>query len=126
MSALCLAAGATLVHLALSSFTLSWTHSVEKILWEEDWKVADGALLLTESRVRGSGAGMEPPEGAVLRGGSWHYRPDLPPLPDIKLARSGAVPDWRLCVGDACRPLGQIARLPPASPPVTLYACGKP
>lgn len=122
MSALCLAAGAASVHLALASFTLSWTHSVEKILWEEDWRVAGQGLVLEESRVRGSGAGMDPPEGAVLEAGSWHYRPDLPPLPELILARSGATADWRLCIKGTCTPLGEL--LPdPDAPRVILRPC---
>ncbi|MDF1587402.1 DUF1850 domain-containing protein [Marinimicrococcus flavescens] len=123
MSGLCLVTGAATVRLAVAAFTLAWTHSVEKILWEEDYRVEHAALVLVESRVRGSGAGMEPPEGSVLENGAWRYRPDLPPLPALVLARSGATADWRLCPGgEGCRPLGSF--LPdPAAPQVTLRAC---
>ncbi|MGO4839058.1 DUF1850 domain-containing protein, partial [Rhizobiaceae sp. 2RAB30] len=38
MSLCVVAAGKTTV-LAASLFTLSWTHSVEKTRWEEDWRV---------------------------------------------------------------------------------------
>jgi hypothetical protein len=113
-----------IAHLALSAFTLAWTHSVEKILWEEDWRIEGSSLVLVESRVRGSGAGMEPPPGAVLEDGAWHYRPDLPPLPEVLLARSGVVPDWRLCVDGACRTLGQMVGAPPDEA-VRLYPCEK-
>jgi hypothetical protein len=58
---LCLAAGAVAASLAIDSFTLSWIHSIEKIRWEEDWRIEAGALVVTEARIRGSGAGMEPP-----------------------------------------------------------------
>jgi hypothetical protein len=106
MTGLCLAVGALTAKLAISSFTLAWTHSIEKIGWQEDYRVTAAGLVLDEARIQGSGAGMEPPAGAVLRGGWWHYRPDLPPLPRLMLARSHAVPDWRLCVAGTCRPLG--------------------
>jgi hypothetical protein len=40
---LCLAAGAVTAVLAIESFTLSWIHSIEKIRWEEDWRIEAGA-----------------------------------------------------------------------------------
>jgi hypothetical protein len=72
---LCLAAGAVAASLAVETFTLSWAHSIEKIRWEEDWRVEGHALVITEARIRGSGAGMEPPEGAVLTNGVWLTSP---------------------------------------------------
>ena len=45
MSLCILAAGKT-VSLAAAAFTLSWTHSVEKISWQEDWTVVAGGLEL--------------------------------------------------------------------------------
>jgi hypothetical protein len=108
---LCLAAGAVTVRLAVTAFTLAWTHSVERTRWEEDWRVEDGSLVLVEARVQGSGAGMEPPEGAVLAGGFWRWRPGVPPLPRLELARSGAVPDWHFCHDGRCATLGEL--LPP-------------
>jgi len=83
---LCIAAGALVATLAAESFTLAWTHSIEKIRWEEDWRIENGRLHLVEARIRGSGAGMEPPDGAVLRHGAWHYAPVIPPLPRLRLA----------------------------------------
>jgi hypothetical protein len=71
---LCIAAGALVTTLAVESFTLAWTHSIEKTRWEEDWRLAGGRLQLVEARIRGSGAGMEPPAGAVLENGVWRYR----------------------------------------------------
>ena len=67
--ALCILAGAKTVALAVSAFSLSWTHSVEKITWQENWQVTPAGLELIEARVKGSGAGMEPPEDAVLQDG---------------------------------------------------------
>ncbi|MDP2824316.1 MAG: DUF1850 domain-containing protein [Sulfuritalea sp.] len=107
---LCLAAGAASAVLAVSSFTLAWTHSIEKIRWEEDWRIETGALVITEARIRGSGAGMEPPAGAVLRNGVWHYRPALPPQTMLRLAHSPYAAGYEFCIAGHCAPLAD--RLP--------------
>jgi hypothetical protein len=107
---LCLATAAVALPLALQAFTLAWTHSVEKTEWRETWRVEGQELVLDEGRVRGSGAGMDPPEGAVLQDGWWVYRtPQKTPLrvPLLRLAVSGATGSgWRLCTPAAgCRDL---------------------
>ncbi len=107
MLGLCLARGAATVAIATSQFTLAWTHSIEKVRWEEHWRVTPAGLVVDEALIHGSGAGMEPPEGAVLKDGVWHYRPRLPPQPSVVLAASGFTPDHTLCVGTDCRPLGR-------------------
>lgn len=122
-----LAAGIA-VSLPLPAFTLAWTHSIEKIRWEEDYRVlptADGARLqLTEARIRGSGAGMEPPADAVLTAdGVWHYRPPLAPLERLHLARSDYVADYQLCWDGQCHPLAALAGPPAAAPLVDVFAC---
>ena len=83
----CVPPAAWCVALALESFTLAWTHSIEKIRWEEDWRVAGDQLVLTEARVRGSGAGMEA-SGRQLRNGVWRYDPHVPPLDVLRLTQS--------------------------------------
>ena len=119
MTALCiLAAGKTLT-LAATAFTLSWTHSVERTRWEEDWKVTPAGLEIVAARVMGSGAGMEPPEGSVLEDGWWRYAPDLPALPRLVLAASGAtVGGWSICGGGSCVDIGAEA-----GEPATLEPC---
>lgn len=108
MSALCiLAAGKTTV-IAASMFSLSWTHSVQKTEWQEDWRIEQKGLLLTEARVKGSGAGMEPPEGSQLIGGWWVYQPPLPAQKTLVLASSGATGSgWKLCASGHCMELGE-------------------
>lgn len=121
---ICLLAADTTVRLAAVSFTLAWIHSVERIAWEEDWRIVGDRLVAVESRVRGSGAGMEPGPGARLEGGSWRWRPDLAPRSALVLARSEAAEDWRLCVaGEPCRPVATF--LPGLAPdaPVRLTPC---
>ena len=107
---LCLAAGLLTATLAADSFTLAWTHSIEKIRWEEDWRIQGSALVLDEARIRGSGAGMEPPPDAVLRDGVWRYRAALPPLPVLRLTHSPYAAGYELCIDGRCAPLAD--RLP--------------
>ena len=102
---LCLVAGSTVVPLLASAITLAWTHSVERVVWEEDWRRTPAGLELAEARVRGSGAGMEPPPEARLVGGVWAWRPALPPQREVVLRRSGATADWRISVSGRCREL---------------------
>jgi hypothetical protein len=116
---LCILTGGRTTVLAASFFTLSWTHSIEKTRWEEDWRVTPAGLRVVEARVKGSGAGMEPPEGSVLRDGWWTYAPKLPAQASVLLASSGATGvGWKLCAGETCLDLG--ARF---GEPVTLRAC---
>lgn len=107
---ICLAAGAVTATLAAQAFTLAWTHSIEKIRWEEDWRVEDRRLVPVAARIRGSGAGMEPPDGAVLREGVWHYRPALPPQAALRLTHSPHATGYELCLDGRCAPLAD--RLP--------------
>jgi hypothetical protein len=71
---LCLASASVVKALSIVTFTLVWTHSIEKVDWQEDWRVTPQGLLLTQARVKGSGAGMEPPPGARLING-WYQWP---------------------------------------------------
>lgn len=119
---ICLAAGALVISLGASEVTLSWRHSVQKSLWEELWRETPNGLVLAEARVQGSGAGMDPPDGARLVDGFWRWRPDLPALPEVAMRRSGATADWRVCVEGRCRPLGDL--LPKDADPVVMKPCG--
>lgn len=118
MSLCLLTAGKTLV-LAVSTFTLTWTHSVEKVEWRERYGIAGDGLVLQEAAVKGSGAGMEPGADAVLRDGWWVWQPERAPLPSLVLAASGATAGgWRLCHADGCLTLSAEA-----GPAVTLKPC---
>jgi hypothetical protein len=101
---LCLAAGAVTAALAVESFSLAWTHSIEKLRWEEDWRIEKRMLLITEARIRGTGAGMEPPTDAVLKDGAWHYKPSAR-LTQLRLAHSPYTTGYELCIEGTCRPL---------------------
>lgn len=85
----------------------------------------DGQLRIVEARIKGSGAGMEPPEGAVLNDGWWLYTPTLGKREELNLAASGAtVSAWTLCANGQCYELGTAA-----SAAIKISACnvtGKP
>lgn len=107
-------------------FTLAWTHSIEKTRWEEDYRVRRDAqgkpgLLLERARIRGTGAGMEPPADAVLREGWYDYRPAHQPQGPLRLTRSIYTPDYDWCAAGACRPLGSL--LPSDGGVTLLWAC---
>lgn len=111
--AICLLAAGHATVVAVSAFTLAWTHSVEKVRWEEDWRLTPAGLQLVEARVKGSGAGMEVPEGAVLKDGAWAYAPDLPPQAALLLARSGATGGgWEICGEEGCTSFGDDTGAP--------------
>jgi hypothetical protein len=118
---LCLVAGNAVAPLLAGAITLAWTHSVEKILWEEDWRLGAAGLEITEARVRGTGAGMEPPSDAKFLNGSWAWRPALPAQGRITLRRSGATADYQICVAGQCRPVA--AYVPADADPVVIEAC---
>ncbi len=113
---LCLASALLAVSLEVTSFSLVWTHSVEKTEWQEQWRVVhvvQGSahandtpwlLQLVEARVQGSGAGMEPPPNAQRQGPWWVWQPDQPAVPTLHLAVSGATGrGWQLCTALGCR-----------------------
>ena len=104
---LCILAGAGLIRLAVAGFTLTWTHSIEKTRWEEDWIVAGDHLTLVEARIESMGAGMEPGPDARFDGTWWRWTPRVPPLPELLLRRSDAIPQgWGLCANGECRRIG--------------------
>lgn len=105
-------AGDGTVFVAAQRFTLAWTHSIERVRWEEDYEVhaatasTEPVLRAVMSRVRGSAAGMEPGPDAVLRDGWYHYRPAQLAHTELWLTRSAYTADYELCLeGGACRPL---------------------
>lgn len=105
---LCLISAGVTKTLAVAVFTLVWTHSIEKIDWRENWRVTSQGLELVEARVKGSGAGMEPPPEARLVDGWFVWQPHRAPMPEVVLGNSGMAGEWRLCANGACRTLSKI------------------
>lgn len=125
LAALCLAAGALNLSLPIDAFTLRWQHSIEKVSWEEDYELVGEWLHLSQARIHGSGAGMEPPQGARLFNGVWHYRLPDPWRREVVLARSEFVPDYELCIKGHCDRLTRWLPMVAGQPavPATLTAC---
>ncbi|MCH4543399.1 MULTISPECIES: DUF1850 domain-containing protein [Brucella/Ochrobactrum group] len=108
--AVCIATAGGALKIAATSFLLSWTHSVEKVPWQESWNVTSQGLVLSEARIKGSGAGMDPPADAVLKNGWYVYHPAIPPRREIVLAASGKTGGgWTFCSGQKCIELGKAA-----------------
>ncbi len=120
---LCLASAGVVKMLSIAAFTLVWTHSIEKIDWQEDWRVTPQGLLLVQARVKGSGAGMEPPPGARLVDGWFEWKPERAPMPEVVLGNSAAAGEWRLCDHETCRTLSEILGHPVGANVTTMKAC---
>lgn len=120
---LCLASAGAVKALAVTAFTLAWTHSAEKIEWQEDWRLTATGLVLVEARVKGSGAGMEPPPEARLTAGWFRWQPAAPAMPEVTLGNSGAAGEWRLCANGKCRTLSEIWGHPVGVNATTMRAC---
>jgi hypothetical protein len=115
---LCIATAGNLLALATTTFTLSWTHSVEHTQWRETWRLTDNQLQLVEARVEGPGAGIAIPDNATMTPTGWIYQPTLPPQSHLLLAASGMTPSaWTLCADRECHELGATA-----GDPIELWA----
>lgn len=128
MGGICLtAAGAAVSLIAaalpVQAITLAWTHSIEKVRWEEDYRVIDHRLVLIEARIKGSGAGMEIPDDAQFANGLWRYRPALPPLARLRLTHSPYATDYAICNAGACRSLAELLPAMADTVVVTVEPC---
>jgi hypothetical protein len=109
LNAICLIAlGVVRATLPATEFTLAWEHSVEKTRWEEHYAIEGERLRLTQARIQGFGAGMEPPSGARLVDGWWTWRPAIEPLPAVRLTHSSYARDYQLCWNARCAPLSEL------------------
>jgi hypothetical protein len=120
---LCLASAGVVKALSVSAFTLVWTHSIEKVDWQEDWRITSKGLELTQARVKGSGAGMEPPPEARLVNGWFQWQPSRAPMPEVQLGNSGVAGEWRLCSTGQCRTLSEIFGHPIGVGVTTMRPC---
>jgi hypothetical protein len=120
---LCLISAGVVKTLAVAAFTLAWTHSVEKVEWQEDWRVTPAGLELVQARVKGSGAGMEPPPEARLVDGWFQWQPKRAVMPEVVLGNSGAAGEWRLCREGNCRSLSEIFEHSIGANATTMRAC---
>ena len=116
--------GVVWARLPVPEFTLAWTHSIEKIRWEEDYRLTSAGLVLGQARVRGNGAGMEIPDDARFEDGTWHYSRSLRPLQPLKLGRTPEAGDYQVCLEELCRPMSRWLGPPTARHPfIELWSC---
>jgi hypothetical protein len=101
-------------------------HSIEKIRWEEDYRIENGQLRLVVARVRGSGAGMEPPVGSVLRHGAYEYTPAQTIFPKLVLTRSPFARDYELCRDRQCQEFAALIGKPGVGEVVEVFPCNSP
>jgi hypothetical protein len=120
---LCLASVGVVKTLAVAAFTLAWTHSIEKTEWQEDWRITPAGLELVQARVKGFGAGMEPPPDALLVDGWFQWRPKRAPMPEVVLGNSGAAGEWHLCNEGQCKTLSEILGHPVGANVTTMKPC---
>ena len=121
MSVLCVAGGGVVARLAMSTFILGWSHTIEHTRWEEVWRVLPGQLRLETARVQGSGAGMDPAPDARRIGKFWEWHPGQA-FPDVTLRRSAQADDWQICDRErTCRKLGAL--LAADADTVRLFSC---
>jgi hypothetical protein len=120
---LCLASAGLVKTLSIAAFTLVWTHSIEKIDWQEDWRITPNGLELMQARVKGSGAGMEPAAGARLVDGWFQWQPKRAPMAEVVLGNSAAAGEWRLCSDRQCRALSEIFGQPTGVNSTTIRPC---
>ncbi|WP_426531902.1 DUF1850 domain-containing protein [Bradyrhizobium sp. McL0615] len=120
---LCLASAGVVKMLSVAAFTLAWTHSIEKSDWQEDWRITPQGLELVQARIKGSGAGMEPPPEARLIDGWFQWQPARAPLPEVVLGNSGSAGEWRLCHDGNCRTLSDIFGRPVGIDVTIMRAC---
>jgi hypothetical protein len=124
VNAICLlVSGVVRATLPADEFTVDWEHSVEKTRWEETYRIDGDRLRLTGARIQGFGAGMEPPQGAILRGGWWTWTPAVEPIAALRLTQSTYTSDWTLCWKNGCRTLGALVPSAAEGSVVDLVAC---
>ncbi|MFB9887718.1 DUF1850 domain-containing protein [Balneatrix alpica] len=85
---------------------LHWQHSVEKVEWQERYQLQPQGLILQQSRIQGSGAGMEPGPEAVWQDGWWVSQWQRP-VGRLTLPDSAFTEPMQLCVDGQCQPLRQ-------------------
>ena len=130
MIGLCIASAGLSAFVPISEFTLGWMHSIERVRWEEDWRIHSTdqglQLHLHGARILGSAAGMEPPDGAILIDGAWHYSLDLQ-LPELVLTHSRFTSGYDLCHNGRCQALiaslSGLETLPLNASVIRLRAC---
>lgn len=126
---LCLTAGLISVFLG-NEITLTWQHSVEKIIWQEDYVATENAVVVVNGRVRGTGAGMEIPKGAVQitdknspNYGAWQYQIPNNKFAKINLTHSQYTAPYSFCNKSSCKTINQLIPNIPDYAVIELTTC---
>jgi hypothetical protein len=93
------------------------------VQWAEDYRIVGDALVAASARVRGSGAGMEPPADARLVDGVWHYRPATHELPRLRVTVSPYAADYAVCWNGECAPMAELVGMRGQTGVVEMFAC---
>jgi hypothetical protein len=117
-----LVAGVVRATVPAADIDVAWRHSVQRTRWEEHYRADGDALVLTEARVEGTGAGMEPPPEATLADGVWTWRPQRR-LPEVRLTQSGFAADYTVCWAGGCQALAALVPGSPDGTVVTIRPC---
>ena len=121
---LCLASAGVVKTLTLAAFTLAWTHSIEKDRRGRRTGASPRkASNWSQARIKGFGAGMEPPPDARLVDGWFQWQVTRPPQPKLLLGNSGAAGEWRLCADGTCRTLSEIVGHELGASPTIMSSC---
>ncbi|RQP22758.1 DUF1850 domain-containing protein [Piscinibacter terrae] len=104
-----LVVGAALVARLPSPVTLSWRHSVEHVLIEEEWTASRQGLAMVSSSTDGLGAGIDIPDDARLVANRWTFRPALAPQAQVQLANSRFALGYAVCWPGGCAQLVDLA-----------------
>lgn len=113
-----------------NAFTLAWMHTIEKVRWEEDYEViyepkrGKAVLHAVAARIKGSAAGMEPPDNAQFKDGWYHYTPAESYPTFLNLTRSEFSADYDWCNDLGCMPLS--SKMPTDGGVTKLSACIEP
>ena len=112
-----------------TQFTLAWTHTIEKVRWEEDYRVlispqGQAVLHATQARIKGAAAGMEPPNDARWHNGWYVYSPTESHPQQLPLMRSVYSADYEWCEHGRCVPMS--AKMPSDGDLTLLQACTAP
>jgi hypothetical protein len=99
---LCLASAGIVKALSVAAFTLVWTHSIEKVEWQEDLARYHAGIATGAGAGQGSGAWHGAAAGGAAGRRLVSMEPSAAPMTEVVLGNSGAAGEWRLCADGQC------------------------
>lgn len=123
-ASVCLTSADRQIVMQSGEFQLRWTHSIEKTVWTESWRVSSGELHLEWASVKTSGAGMEIPENAVYRDGVYHYTVERS-VSELRLLQTGSQPPYQVCIMNECKSVELWLNAPSLKGEIVIAPCEK-